>query len=499
LIVLLLVVQGCQEDTAGIDKRVEAEKLFWKADRARRDLLAAGTLPSEELVGSVIQSYRVITSRYPIEEILSSQDLSERTAGHIAKLSAACHIAVGELLMSQERFEDARDEFVTLYGAADFDTTIKINAALYWARCEEALRRWDEAVSVYRSILDQYPYESLVPRNQSRIARLPLKIPALYLRAEQNQKATTAFQDARAYYQEIADATAGSLEHIGARMLVAESYAMEDNWRASAAEWESLIKVTEETPEAESLKPEIIFTLAQIKSQRLNEPRGAIQLLRSMEQERPDSSTANARLLMAQIFLNEGQTDSALTVLERSEKIGAPSKDIAAKSLYMKGQVHEALGNWELAVADYRNVSVRFPLTAWGLNAPVHIGTYYSRIGDQQSADKAFNDAVELYQNLLNTYREETRLAIEARSYLAECYARLGQWADAKEEFVYLAEKFPQTNAGMLALLRAAEIAELHLGSKDEAQRYLEQCIERYPDSPVAKRAQEELVRLGNE
>jgi len=499
LLLSLAALYGCKGERAGIGERFQAEKMFWDADRGRQELRVSGRNPSDAEVDALVAKFRAVTQRFPVAEVFRRRDISPELAKQIAALSAASHVAIGELRMSQKKFEEAKKEFAALYAFADFDTGVKISTAIDWGLCEEGLARWLEAIKVYKNLLREYPYESLDARNQAKIARLPLRIAGLYRQAEMEQESSEALKEARAYYRRIAEANADNLEGIGALMLVAESYGMEDEWKKSERVWESLVSKTKQVQNAESLNPQVVLRLAQIRADRLKEPARAIEVLREFESEHPDSSAAPARLIMAQIYMNDGQLDSALAVLNRFDEIGAPSATLMAKGLYMKAQIRETQGDWDQALADYKRVTLRYPLTTWGLNAPVHIGSYYQKIGDGEAANKAYEAAAETYQGLLKTYREETRLAIEARSYLAECYARLGRWNEARDTLVYLAEKFPQTNAGMLALLRAAEIAERNLGSRDEAQKYLNQAIERYPDSPVAKRAQEMLARVAGE
>lgn len=126
---------------------------------------------------------------------------------------------------------------------------------------------------------------------------------------------------------------------------------------------------------------------------------------------------------------------------------------------------------------------------------------------DASEAQEVYDTALAAFErNSFSTAREgfeeflrvapQHRLAADAQFYVGETYAQSGQADRAVQAFTRVVELHPTSPRASAALFRNGQV-ELGRGRRDEARARFNQLVRAYPNAPDARRARQELQRMG--
>lgn len=126
---------------------------------------------------------------------------------------------------------------------------------------------------------------------------------------------------------------------------------------------------------------------------------------------------------------------------------------------------------------------------------------------DASEAQEVYDTALAAFErNSFSTAREgfeeflrvapRHRLAADAQFYVGETYAQSGQADRAVQAFTRVVELHPTSPRASAALFRTGQV-ELGRNRRDEARARFNQLVRAYPDAPDARRARQELQRMG--
>lgn len=116
------------------------------------------------------------------------------------------------------------------------------------------------------------------------------------------------------------------------------------------------------------------------------------------------------------------------------------------------------------------------------------------RLGSSAFESGKFNDALEIFRRLLQTYPNHDR-ADDAQYFRGQAYTNLKDWDAAIREYQRLFDKFPQSSLADDGLYFAALAAEAQKNCA-EARTYLGLIKQKYPDSNVSKISQDADKRI---
>lgn len=111
------------------------------------------------------------------------------------------------------------------------------------------------------------------------------------------------------------------------------------------------------------------------------------------------------------------------------------------------------------------------------------------RLGSQAFEAARYNDALEIFKRLVQTYPTTTR-APDAQYFRGQCYTNLKDWDKAIGAYQQLVEKYPDSSLADDGLYFAA-LAAQELKNCTEARTYLGLIKQKYPKSNVLKQADE--------
>jgi TolA-binding protein len=263
---------------------------------------------------------------------------------------------------------------------------------------------------------------------------------------------------------------------------------------------DALLALAASLDEAGDYVPGILFTQASIRQQGLNDHAGAIALLRRLQREyREDARAPGALLQIGIAFHDAGSADSALAAFDQVERMYPTKPEVVSQAQLLAASVVESAGNWEAALSRYRAVSTRYPRTSAGLLAPLQIAAHYEKRGDAAATEATLRQAAAEYERIARELAGEPShhdLVLAALDHLADVWSRLGRWQDAVQVLLTRAEDFPGDYRSPLAYVRAASIQEERLHDRQAAVSTLERLMQRYPDLPLSRRAQEKIDLL---
>lgn len=112
----------------------------------------------------------------------------------------------------------------------------------------------------------------------------------------------------------------------------------------------------------------------------------------------------------------------------------------------------------------------------------------------QRYASDDFQSAIKLFDDFLAKYPGDESAA-NAQFWKAKSQLRMGQMEDSIGEFLKVQKNYPNSTKVPFSLHNAA-VANNKLGRNDEAARLLKQVIEKYPISPAADQARQDLKKI---
>ena len=112
----------------------------------------------------------------------------------------------------------------------------------------------------------------------------------------------------------------------------------------------------------------------------------------------------------------------------------------------------------------------------------------------QRYASDDFQSAIKLFDDYLAKYPGD-EAAANAQFWKAKSQLRLGQYDDSVAEFMKVTQAYPSSTKVPFALHNAA-VAYNKMGRNEEAAKLLQQVIDKYPISPAADQARQDLKKI---
>jgi TolA-binding protein len=440
---------------------------------------------------------------------------------HGSGVAARAQLLLGEVLVSQQLYEEAILEFnrvLTEY----FEHELAASAQYRVGRCLDALGRHNEATTAYKLVVSGYPLAPQSPaaaylagvglleedRPQAAVPYFQLVLDRY---AGDPQKGALVF--ASPERQELVEAAlcllelsyhrAGNLGQLSgvphlmlqkmppssspwrayALLIDADALAAQARYQEAEAMLETLIKEFPEHEVGISANRLLAWTYAQQGKDDLAIVTEERMLARYASQGDTDN-LSSAYLNKAHILFNRKQYDEAANTyddfLQRFP--GHPQRLLA---LYQSGLCHLRLQNTGNAVDRWEELIVTDPSAEIAERAWVRAGDLYFQA-------EHYDNAKRCYQGLLDNFATSRGAAL-GMLRLAQCDYNAGRDADALGLYSAVVERFPGTGVAREAE-RGMERALYRLGQRDDGVEVLAELVERYPASSFAADAQFEIA-----
>ena len=157
--------------------------------------------------------------------------------------------------------------------------------------------------------------------------------------------------------------------------------------------------------------------------------------------------------------------------------------------------LYERADNWDEAEKTYKKISAEYPFSEIGLMIPMYLAQQYKKRGEVEKADAAFSKALETYKEAIKNSQDEMA-KIVSLNYAVICILNL----DGEKEAIAFLKTFSNKDEDPLiqacAVFNIAKIYQYNLKNKEEAVKYYQQIVEKYPKGDLAKKAIEEIKEL---
>jgi TolA-binding protein len=199
-----------------------------------------------------------------------------------------------------------------------------------------------------------------------------------------------------------------------------------------------------------------------------------------------------ADFTIAKVYLAKGMYERARSHLKTMAKKYAVSAAIVSETIFLTGSSYQLQNNPDAAIAQYRAIISKYPLSPRGLQMPIYIAQVYASRHEPVNMQQAYKDAIVHYESLA---QKDMKSALALRAYMlvAECYGGMKDWPQSIAALEKIIANFKDRASMDGVLMNIAIVYYRELQDKEKGKAVLSRLVKDYPASRYAKAAQELL------
>lgn len=202
-----------------------------------------------------------------------------------------------------------------------------------------------------------------------------------------------------------------------------------------------------------------------------------------------------AHLMIANLYIVREKYQDAINVFQVMLNKYTGNRELEAKTMLSIGTCYERINDWNNAYKNYRGAFEKYPDTKSALQVPAYILEHYLKVKDKGNADKAYQQSLQDYKKLMAD-GTNPQSAYGAGNMLAECYMRMGDWADLLAVLNGMVNKYQQSPEAPVWLMTMGATYDVKLKDKVKAREMYQTVKGKYTQSPWAKEADKRLQAL---
>ncbi|MGH7495683.1 MAG: tetratricopeptide repeat protein [bacterium] len=478
--VLLASFTACMNDQT-TQRQFEIEKVFFRAQKATDRIMINPRIAASTDYSEATSLYRrVVREAGELPDNPWLNGLCKRSLGSMAQLE-----------IMQEHVEAAVEVYQEILKRYPADDEISLAARLGLASLYERSFSYRDAVENYAVLLPTL-VAKIDPENpQSYLLAIPSQYARLHRLEADRNRAVGAYEHAAATYEQIIHRWPNSKAAIQATNLLLTILADLQKWDRLSTVLDEQIKKHQRSEDL----PQFLFLKAQLMHNRLNNPEVALSLLQGLLASYPDHEIApSARLEIALIYMERGHYDKARELLAAITQKYRDRPALAAHAHEQIARSFELQGNWEQALNDYRWLAKQYEGQPAALTAPLQIARYYTEHNNPVLAEKAYTEAVEYYQGLINKY-PKSMLAALAQEQIANCFIVQKKWQEAVTATSKIAQVLDNNVGHISTYLLLGRIYET-TNQRELATKVYREFIKQFPQHPLVGMLEERVRRL---
>lgn len=257
-VIIFIVILVAVYITLGLicrDREYLAEKAFYRALRANKELVVNPDVAPPNLVASVERDLKVVFNKFPDTET-----------------AKAARIALAEFYVFRKERDAAIDTLNGIISKGYDDVGLLSRAHFMKGSIYEAQDKWEEALNEYRILRDSY-YNTLVG------LETPIHIGLHYTKTGERGKAEEAYHNAAGFYEKIEKANRDKMLGYAAACLLRESYINLNEYEKAAGVVEDMLKNYESDITFTQQLPFIEF----LWLKKLNRPQAAMKVYKDVK------------------------------------------------------------------------------------------------------------------------------------------------------------------------------------------------------------------------
>jgi len=202
-----------------------------------------------------------------------------------------------------------------------------------------------------------------------------------------------------------------------------------------------------------------------------------------------------SHLLIANLYIIKEKYQDAISVFQKMLTKYTENRELQAKTMISIGACYEKMNDWDNAYKNYRAAFEKYPDTKSALQVPAYILAHYLGNKDKENAELAYQQALQDYKKLMADVTNP-QAAYGAGNMLAECYMRMGDWADLLATLHGMVNKYPQSPEAPVWLMTMGATYDVKLKDIVKAREMYQAVKDKYSQSPWAKEADKRLQAL---
>ena len=463
-------------------QQFEIEKLFFQAEKATDRIMINPRIAASTDYSEAISLYRQVVREaegLPDNPWLNS--LCKQSFANMAQLE-----------VMQEHVEAAVEVYQEILKRYPPDDEAALAARLGLASLYERSFAYHEAVENY-SVLLPTLVSKIDPQNpQSYLLAIPFQYARLHRLEADRNRALSAYEQAAATYEQIMHRWPNSKAAMQSVNLLITILADLQKWDRLNALLDAQIKASQQS----EYLPRFLYLKAQLLHKWMNKPDLALSQFQGLLAKYPDHEiTPSIQLGIALIYMDQANYDKArelLTAITEKHRRDRPA--LAAHAHEQIARSFELQGNWEQALNDYRWLAKQYEGQPSALTAPLQIARYYTERNNPVLAEKAYAEAVEYYQAIVNKY-PKSMVAALAQEQIANCFVVQEKWQEAVTATSKIADVMNNNVGHISTYLLLGKIYET-TNQRELAAKVYKEFMAKFPKHPLVSTLEEKVRSL---
>lgn len=467
ILISALIFISCAQDSS---RQIvfNAEKLFNEAERDYQKATIKPELITPARLEPVINNYRKVLG-YCWNHIDSLP--YENNADDRQNLESIAYVSsekLSRIYTSQGMYDSSITVLQQLLAMTNLTDRPLMNAKSDLAGALQMSGKWLEALAIYRSLVDTfYPPVDNNGDIIYKILNLPLRLVKTNELLNFPDETRREITSAEKYYRRLIDEWPNSELSNASRSNLAALYGDMEQWDNAI---ETLGGITDSLGQVDLWAS---VRMAEIYTEGKKQPRRAAEIYDSLIGREKDSTK------LAGLYVRLGRTYYDMKNFRKCRETMTFVKD-NFRNYYMQDpspQKYIAMslekeGNWDRAENEYLWLITNFPQTEAAFNSYLDIVEHFEREGNTRMRNSWLSRAEEFYNEMASRHAG-TPVEASAISFKAEVAKRRGDWAKAAQLLELLYKKFPNSDSGRRALMKASAVYREKLNNIPRADSLL--------------------------
>ena len=459
-------------DNSAVRLRYEAEKALHAAQKHLKD---AGVKP--ELVDS--QTLKAITDQFGqvVEfcyQALDSIDDQTSPVEHreVQHLVFESSTSLSQLFYTHQRFDTCTVILNRLLNTVHLDSHQLVATYVNLGQALQASGSWDSALAVYNGAVERfYP-----PVDDSGEVILDLfNLPAHIFRVVNligdSLAAAGRFSEAEQYYNRLISGYPGTKLAVAARANLARLYDDTKQWDKELAQLSAVLDSASQSNPGSPASLAVQIRIADLYGAKIKDLSHALKLYDKILDELDVADTLIRPLVLfkaAMVTMEQEKYSRARKMLVDLKEDYPRFFAVTPMAQYGIARSFELENNWPRAEAEYTYLIENYRGSDEAMSTYLHIADLFEEQGRKREAARWYAEA-EQYFDEVAALGAGTVAEAKALAYKADLYRQKRDWNHSARILLELFDKYPQSEPGHRALLKASAIYRKELGDKTTA------------------------------
>lgn len=474
VVLFAAIIVSCSKSDLQNQAVFSAEKLFFKGEKIKQNILTNPEIASPEDYEKAEQAYREI-----IDKFSSGYEDQKQIKGIVRR----SWLTLAQLALMQKKDNETMQIYKEIIKRSPEDIELCAVAQFSLAQLYERANQFDDAIAAYQIVFQDYPpvlSDTLLPN--LNILNTPLYMARLYRQKENVLMADQQYEQARNYYSDVMQKYPESDVSLAAQNQIAMTYGDQGNWNKAVEVLNDMIFQYSDDPKIIGT----MFTLGTLYFQQLGEQEKALETFQQILQKFPEEKNlGQVHLAIGNIYFSQKRYDDARNRFQHILANYKADDNSCINAQLGIAKSYEDQNNWNTAVNEYQWIVENYPRTIQALNIPLYIAEHYRSSQETNLAKTAYESAIKQYQQVVEQY-PNTPLAVMALDNTVSGYLRLEQWEQAAKILQNLTAMELPPQGKVKAYLTLENIYEEKLNDPAKALEVYSELLAKYPQVPIA-------------